>query len=231
MTPRIIGVAYLAAYVTGILGIVLSGLFDPSFTATQDLLVNVFEKSVRIKISILCDFIATASVVVLATSLFSVLKNQNRLIALFGLGCWFLYMAVGLSSRISVFSLLQLSKEYTEAGSVNTGYFSTLGSLSAGAANSGYLILSLFFRLGGLAFYYLFFTSRLIPRFLSIWGLGGIVLGLIQFFMEFFDYYPVDPVFFSIPNVVFEPFIGIWLIVKGFNKSAVTKGFSEGHTE
>ena len=139
-------------------------------------------------------------------------------------------MAVGLTSRISVFSLLQLSNGYKEAGSVNTDYFSLLGNTFVSYANSGYFILSLFFRLGGLAFYYLFFTSRIIPCFLSIWGLGAMVLGLTQFFMEFFGYYGVDLIL-SIPNIVFEPFIGIWLIVKGFNTSVISPGFSKTDNE
>ena len=217
-TATIMGVYFLAAYVLGISGIVLSRLFDPSFTALQNLLTAVSENSIRIKFSIFCDLFATVSVVGLTTTLFITLKDQNKQMAWLGLGCWLLYASVGLASRIHVFSLLQLSQEYSGKAAQEADYFFTLGHLTVGAANSGYLILSFFFRMGGLAFYYLFFTSRLVPRFLSVWGLLAMVLGMGSFFLEFFNYYPgnLDTIL-SIPNVLFEPFIGIWLIVKGFN--------------
>jgi uncharacterized membrane protein len=219
-TARILGVVFLLAFVTGILGIVLSGLISSSFTGSQKLLINVAENSMQMRVSILIDLIAAASVVALGTLLFESLKGYNRTIALLGLGLFFVEAVMLAVSRISVFSLLRLSNLYTKATPADHAYFKTLGSLLVGFSNSGYLILQFFFNLGGIMFYFLFYQSKLVPRFLAIWGLFAMTLSLTSCVLNILD--QDAGMLFAIPNVLFEPFIGIWLIIKGFNSSPVT---------
>lgn len=72
-------------------------------------------------------------------------------------------------SKINAFPLLSLSQEYVKAGSPDSSYFQTLGSLFYGADRSGYNIMMLFFSLGAVLFYYLFYKSRYIPtRFVCL---------------------------------------------------------------
>ncbi|MGB7096991.1 MAG: DUF4386 family protein, partial [Anaerolineales bacterium] len=66
--------------------------------------------------------------------------------------------------------------------------------------------------------YYLFYQSKLIPRWLSGWGLIGAVLylavpmlGVLGFELEVLMF----------PLAVQEMVFAVWLIVKGFNPSAI----------
>jgi len=146
--------------------------------------------------------------------LFVVLQKQNKNIALVALG-WFLAEATILAvSKISAFSLLSLSKEYIAAGSPDSSYFQTLGTLFHGADRAGYNIHMLFFGLGGILFYYLFYKSRYIPRLLSAWGLIAISLAFIGTWLVFFD---IKIIAMVIPNMAFEIAIGIWLLARGID--------------
>ena len=69
------------------------------------------------------------------------------------------------------------------------------------------------FVLGALMFYYLLYTSRLVPRWLSVWGLLGALLyigaPLLRMFGLSFDY-------LMGPLALQEMVLALWLIVKGF---------------
>ena len=217
-TARFLGIIFLIAFVTGTLGGNLSGLWYMS-TESPNFLINVSVNSIQMKISILCDLISSASVIALGVMLFACLKEQNKNIALLGLGLFFAEAIMLAVSRISVFSLLQLSQEYVKAGTPDSSYFHTLGILFVGASNWGYFILMFFYGLGGLMFYYLFYKSRLIPRFLSVWGLIAKTLLLTESLLIIFGH--SLGMILLIPTGLFEIFIGIWLIVKGFNSSII----------
>jgi hypothetical protein len=72
-------------------------------------------------------------------------------------------------------SLVILSREYADAAGAD---FQVLGAVLQGAEDWSTHILAIVFSLGALMIYWLFFTSRLIPRWLSVWGLAGGVLYL-----------------------------------------------------
>jgi hypothetical protein len=71
-------------------------------------------------------------------------------------------------------------------------------------------------------YYYLFFQSRLIPRWLSGFGIVAIILMMVACVLALFSgnritsYIPL-----AAPIFVQEIVLGVWLIVKGFNPSAV----------
>jgi hypothetical protein len=71
-------------------------------------------------------------------------------------------------------------------------------------------------------YYYLLFQSRLIPRWLSGFGIAAIILMLTACVLALFSgnritsYIPLEA-----PIFVQELVLGVWLIVKGFNPAAV----------
>jgi hypothetical protein len=76
---------------------------------------------------------------------------------------------------------------------------------------TGFLILS-----------YLFYKSKLVPRFISVWGLIASILLLASTMLNMMILSTPIPMFIShLPVILNELFLAIWLIVKGFNTSAI----------
>lgn len=221
MTQRksaaLLGIFFLIAFVTAIAGLIMSGLISSSFSAPDALLKNIAEHEVRVRLSILVDLIASASVIGLGTLLYSVLKDHGPKLALIALGFFFMEATLLAVSRIGVFSLLQLSQMPAEVQTANSPQLQILGTLFRGFSNSGYFLLSFFFKLGGLIFYSLLYKSKVIPRSIAAFGIFAMVAGLTRFTLKLFGYDAGG--FLNYPNVIFEPFIGIWLLVRGFNSA------------
>ena len=69
--------------------------------------------------------------------------------------------------------------------------------------------------LGAYMFYYLLFKSKLIPRFISVWGLIAVAILFTEMMLITFG--DSLRMILMIPMGLNEIFLGIWLIVKGFN--------------
>jgi len=77
---------------------------------------------------------------------------------------------------------------------------------------------------GALIFYYLLYLSKIIPRFISVWGGIALIFLLIVNLLEIMGYTFAMSTVFYLPIVSNELFLAIWLMVKGFNPSAIVSG-------
>lgn len=77
------------------------------------------------------------------------------------------------------------------------------------------------FVLGALMFYVLLYQSRLVPRWLSIWGLVGAALSIVPALGSMFGLSSLGVL--SFPLFLQEMVMAVWLIAKGFNPSAVAR--------
>jgi hypothetical protein len=73
---------------------------------------------------------------------------------------------------------------------------------------------------GAFTFYYLLYISTLIPRWLSGYGIIASILLLIANLLEFAQIIPSMMILY-LPIISNEVILAIWLIVKGFNPSAI----------
>jgi len=100
-----------------------------------------------------------------------------------------------------------------------------LGTLLQGAAN---LPIPVFvFSLGALIFYTLLYQSNLIPRWISVWGFIAIILHLATGFLIIFGLqtgFDTSNFIMNFPIFLQEMVMAVWLIVKGFNPSAIASG-------
>ena len=91
-----------------------------------------------------------------------------------------------------------------------------------------YLIHGYIFAIPALIFYYLLCKSKLIPRWLSIWGVIAAIILIIVNLLEATGIIPAIEILY-IPIVLNEVVLAIWLMVKGFNPSAIKGGKNEIH--
>ena len=78
-------------------------------------------------------------------------------------------------------------------------------------------LIAIPFVLGALMFYILLYQSRLVPRWLSTWGLVGAALYIVAPLGSMFE---LSLGFFMAPLALQEMVMAVWLIAKGFNPSA-----------
>ena len=79
-------------------------------------------------------------------------------------------------------------------------------------------LIAIPFVLGALMFYVVLYQSRLVPRWLSIWGLAGAALYIVASLGSMFGLLARPPLF---PLALQEMVMAVWLIAKGFTPSAV----------
>ena len=115
-----------------------------------------------------------------------------------------------------------LSQIFAQAGASNAFKFQALGTLLLEAKAIG-SILTIVFCLGALIFNYLLYQTKLVPRWLSGWGLVVIVpyltAGLVAMF-GIIDALSPTYAILNAPLALQEMVLALWLIVKGFNSSA-----------
>ena len=75
------------------------------------------------------------------------------------------------------------------------------------------------FVLGALMFYVLLYQSRLVPRWLSVWGLVGAALSIAAALGSMFGLSSLGVL--SLPLFLQEMVMAVWLIAKGFNPSVI----------
>jgi len=163
---------------------------------------------------------ASASI---AISMYPVLRRHNEGLALGAVGFRLIEGVFYIVGVVFLALLLSLSQEFVKAESPGSSYFQTVGVvLLAGYHWAEYVGGPLAFCLGALLYYYIFYQTRLVPRWLSGWGLVGIALLLVATVLVMFSVigaFSTFQVILALPIAVQEMALAVWLIVKGFNPS------------
>jgi hypothetical protein len=87
------------------------------------------------------------------------------------------------------------------------------------------------FTTGAMMYYYIFYQSKLVPRWLSGWGFLAAALSLASALLAISGLLiPLSPVFivFNLLILVQEMVLAVWLIVKGFNPSVIASKSPQG---
>jgi len=217
----IAGVLFIIATVASVLGTLFS---KPILDAT-DYLIKISANENRIAIGALFKFIAAAASAGIAISLYPILKKYNQGLALGSVGFRIIEGMLGIVGVICLLLLTTLSQEFVKAGAPDSSYFQTSGALIVAVRDwMGNVAGLLAFGLGALMYYYIFFQTKLVPRWLSGWGLIGIILIIVISMLVMFRVIApmsTTQIVLAVPIGLQEMVLAVWLIVKGFNPSAI----------
>ncbi len=220
MSAVAVGVLFIIGTVSGIIGGVISG---PILEA-PDYLVQLAVNETQIVMGSLFVLIMGFSVAMIPVVMFPILKKYNEALALGAVLFRGALEAVCYMALVITFLLLfALSQEFVMAGMPGASYFQTIGTLLVAAGDGIEQLLAMVFCLGALMLYYLFYVSRLVPRWLSGWGFIGAILYLAAAIISMVgpQHYAVSVAsplkFLIIPLAVQEMVFAIWVIAKGFN--------------
>ncbi|MBP2643809.1 MAG: putative rane protein [Firmicutes bacterium] len=137
---------------------------------------NYLIKLSSIKLQVLMaaffQFAMATVYVCIAVLLYPIIKKYNEGIALgyFGfriIGAMFLFVGI-----VSLLLLVFMSQSFVSASQPDSPHFQTIGQLlRAGRDWMNHVAMILPWSIGGLILYYCFFRMKLIPIWLSVWGL------------------------------------------------------------
>ncbi len=118
--------------------------------------------------------------------------------------------------------LVWLGGQQAQGGALDAASYQAMGSLVREMGTTGFAISQIVFPLGALMLYYVLYRWRLIPRWISGWGLVGCIPYLAAGFLVIFGVIDtsmtVDQVL-VLPLGVQEMVMAVWLIAKGFSPS------------
>ena len=219
---RVAGILFIIATVASLLGSGLTG----SIVGAPDYLVQIAANKDLIVVGALLAFVAAAGSAGIAISLYPVLRKYNEGLALGSVGFRLVEGVCYIVGAIGLLSLLSLSQKYVSAEPQDASTFQVLGTLISAIRNwAGFVFGVIAFCLGAAMYYYVMYRSRLIPRWLSAWGLIGLALVFSMTLLIAFGERISGPsgmlVLLAIPIALQEMVLAVWLIVKGFNPSAI----------
>ena len=220
-TAVIVGALFITATVASILGslVLLSPVLDAA-----DYLAAVSANETQVLVGVLLELTNSIAVVLIAVLLFPILKLQDEALALGYVAFRIIESVILIAGTVSLLSLFTLSQEYVEAGSPDTAYFQTLGaSFVAVHGWTDMLGTMVIFGLTALILNYLLYQSKLVPRFISVWGFIGAILMLAAGLLGLFGlgYLSTTSMILVLPLALNEMVLAVWLIVKGFDPSAI----------
>ena len=141
--------------------------------------INWLAIQIRSSLAALLEFIWAAAGAGIAIGLYPLLKKYNGALALGSVGFRVVESVFVLIGTLSLLSLLTLSQEFIAAGAPGASSFQTSGTLLLAVRDWQFHVISgLAFSLGALMYYVILYKSKLIPRWLSGWGVLGAVLSL-----------------------------------------------------
>lgn len=219
-TGIIVGLLFIIATVASILGSVFLG----SILEAPNYLINVSAYGNQMLIAVIFFLIAATSAVTTSFMLFPILRMHIESLAMGYVVLRIFENVFYVIGTLSMLIMLTVSQKYV-AGALDASYYSTLGTLLLALQEWAVLIGTLiFFGLGSLALNYVLYQSKLVPRWLSAWGLIGTVLVFLYGLLGIFGVgIGLNSPFalLAMPIAAQEMVFAVWLIFKGFNPSAI----------
>ena len=219
-TAIIVGVLYIIGTVAGVLSVVFTGstLTDPNY------LIKVSENQNQIVTAALLVLTMAVALAMVPVVIFPVLKKHNETLALgYVVFRGALETMAAIATAIMWLLLLVLSREYVAAGAPDASGFQALGAVILKGADPIGAMAGIIFDLGALMLYFVFYQSKLIPRWISVWGFIAIGLNLATGLLILFGLqtsFDTSNSIMNFPIFLQEMVMAVWLIVKGFNPSA-----------
>jgi Domain of unknown function (DUF4386) len=226
-TAMIVGVLFIIATIAGM----MSAIFIGPITDDSDYLVNTSAHENEVALGALLTLIMGVSIVGIAVMIFPILKKVNEGLALAYVGFRTLECVILIVVAMSLLSLLTLSQEFVKAGASDATSFEAQGAILLAQQEWSNIPADIVFGLGCLMVYYLLYQSRLVPRPLSAWGFIGGTLMLVTAVLGAFgviSFLDTPSVLLNLPIAVLEMVLAVWLIVKGFNQSAIDSLSAKG---
>lgn len=220
------GVLYFLGTAFGVLGGIIGGevflsLISSKPLAGVDMLSLVAANSSRLTGGAFFTILMGISLVAMTVFLYPIFRKDSEELAI-GMvlfrgaleGTWYFVTALGF------LALVALGNEYIATGA-DSAALQSMGNVLYQFQDRLAAVGPIFFLIGAMCLYISFYRTRLIPRWLTAWGYIGAVTSLAAAWLHLFH---IDTGYEFYMEMVLAPqemVMAVWLIVKGFNPSAL----------
>ena len=215
------GVLFIVATTAGVIGRVV--LLDPILEGV-DILAKVAVNQNQVAAGALFGLVGFFTCAGIAIALYPVLRRYSEGMALGSVGLRIIEGVLYSIGAIAVLSILTLVRGLAEAGTPTLLSLQSSATLLLAIRSWAGLAGTLAFYPAGLLYYIVFYRSRLIPRWLSGWGIVAVMMGFTASILVVFQV--VEPmttpqIVLNLPIFLQEMVLAVWLIAKGFSPSAL----------
>jgi hypothetical protein len=212
-----------AARLTGVLFIIATGAnllgatVRPSLAGTG-YLGGLAAEAGRVAAGSLLLLIAAFACAGIAVAMYPVLKRTDTGLALGSVVFRTVEAVMYGVAIVSLLSLSTLGQASVGPGAADRSALGAIGGLLLSVREHAATVGVFAFCLGAFLYYIAFFRSRIIPRWLSGWGIAAIGLLATAGVLALFAFRPVtDYVPLALPIFFQEMVLAVWLIAKGFS--------------
>lgn len=217
-----VGVLYILATVAPASALGVWG----SLTDGPGILTNAASMENQLIVVTLAYLVMAIAVAGVAFMIYPILRRVSETTVQRGLAAWYVGTrvtegAIFLVGILATFAFLPLSKEFITLPASETGAFEANAAVLQMSADLAFALGQTVFALGAGMLYYLMLRSRIVPRWLSVWGLIAAPLFVVASLSLLWTADPNSTVstILYIPMAIQEMVLAVWLIVKGFNLS------------
>jgi hypothetical protein len=216
-TAVIVGVLFIIATAFLFIG----GAFYGPVLDTPDYLETAYPQRTQAAIGILIEFSCVLAIPLIAIFAFPVLKRYSLPLAISYIFFRSFEAVLFILVDINKLALIPISKRYLTAGPAEVAFYKNLGDFIIEWNMWGWVFYVLVFGIGALILYTILYQSRLLPRWISIFGLIAAILITASAIFPMFEINFNLPegmyeLILVMPIAVQEMVMAVWLIVKGF---------------
>ena len=214
----IVGILFIIATAFLFIG---EAFVEPILNA-PDFLETAYPNRITATIGMLIEFTCVLAIILIPVFAFPVLKRYSEPLALGYVVIRLFEAVLFVIVDINKLSLINVSEGYSTGGA-DAAFVQNMGSLVQAWNMWAWVFYVLVFAIGALIFYTALYQSKLVPRWISGWGWIAAILIMINALMTMFEVNLPETMFglLVLPIAVQEMVMALWLIIKGFNTSAL----------
>ena len=220
------GALYFLGTAFGITGAAVGGKVLSSIVFTKpltglDLLNLVASNSSQLNGGAFFTLLMGISLVAMTVFLYPIFRKDSEELAMGMLlfrgaleGAWYII------TMLNLLVLVALGKEYVATGA-NSAALQSMGNVVYEFQGLLGPVGTFVFLIGATCLYISFYRTRLIPRWLTIWGLIGVVPYMVYALLHYFHMDNGVGFYLQMVLAPQELVMGAWLVIKGFNQAAL----------
>lgn len=215
----IVGVSFIIASVAGFAAVGVSGAIKDA----PNYLTQMTANEGKVLTGAFLIFLMSVACAGVGLGLYPIMRKYSFGLAIGTVGFRLIESMTQILTGLNLIVMLALSREFVASGATDTFYFQTIGTIIKSGnewLSNGVMLIT--WCISAFMYYAIFYRYRLVPCWISVWGLVGITLTIFSSVLVMLGFIPGFGTVQMIANgpiALQEMVFAVWLIVKGIDSS------------